>query len=107
MNKNRVVVRIDGMEYALTANETAEYMNRLADYVNQKLQEVSKVNPSLNTTETVILTSVNIADDYFKAKQGGPDYMGRISELEDIILKLENELSKSSLEDSKDKESRA
>lgn len=94
MEKNKVVVKIDGMQYTLSANETAEYMNKLAAYVNQKLTKVAKSNPSINTTAIAILTAVNIADDYFKAKQGGSDYMGRIAELEDTIIKLESELKK-------------
>ncbi|SKB64597.1 cell division protein ZapA [Lachnospiraceae bacterium] len=64
-------VLIGGKVYTLTGNESKEYLQRVASYINGKISEYSKIESFMRQpvdTQNVLL-ELNIADDYFKAKQ--------------------------------------
>lgn len=64
--KNRVSVRIMGQEYKLVSEEPHEYMQNIANYVDEKMMEIAKSNKKLSTAMIAVLTSLNIADENFK-----------------------------------------
>ena len=68
--KKKVRVLIDGKIITLSGYESEDYMQRVAYYINTKIAELSAM-PGYNrlTADTkATLLSLNIADDYFKAK---------------------------------------
>lgn len=68
--KNTTQVLIDGKIIKLSGYESEEYLQKVAAYINGKISEFSEM-PGYNrlSTETKhILLSLNVADDYFKAK---------------------------------------
>ena len=69
--KNSVSVRVCGKTMTLTGNESVEYMTKVADYIEQKAEETRNSDNSraLNANLISVLTSLNIADDYFKMKE--------------------------------------
>ena len=69
--KNSVSVRVCGKTMTLTGNESVEYMTKVADYIEQKAEEIRNSDNSraLNANLISVLTSLNIADDYFKMKE--------------------------------------
>lgn len=64
--KNRVSVRIMGQEYKLVSDEPLDYMQSVANHVDGKMMEIAKGNKKLNAAMIGVLTSLNIADEYFK-----------------------------------------
>lgn len=68
MEKVRTIVNIGGKEYTIAGSESAEYIHRVALCVNQKMSELKRGNEQLNNTLLAVLTAINIADDYIKAK---------------------------------------
>ncbi|MDO4556160.1 MAG: cell division protein ZapA [Lachnospiraceae bacterium] len=69
--KRRMEVIIDGKVYTLAGDESEEYMQRIASYVNNKIQELKEV-PSykkLNKEFQSILLALNISDDLYKTKE--------------------------------------
>lgn len=85
--KNTTQVLIAGKIITLSGYESEEYLQRVAAYLNSKIGELS-VLPGYNrqpadTKHTLL--SLNIADDYFKAKK-------QISLLEEDIQSKEKEL---------------
>ncbi len=66
IDKNRVVVKLLGQEYRLVSDEPREYMQRVSNYVDDKMVEIAEGNKKLSTAMIAVLTSLNIADDYFK-----------------------------------------
>ena len=66
--KNRVEVKILGQEYKLVSDDTREYMQSLANYVDDRMLEIAESNKKLSTAMTAVLTALNIADDYYKLK---------------------------------------
>lgn len=66
--KNKVRVTIHGRTLTVMGAESEEYMKRVAEYIDDKLRELRKSSPQMisDTDLSYILTSVNVADDYFK-----------------------------------------
>ncbi|WP_230399871.1 cell division protein ZapA [Novisyntrophococcus fermenticellae] len=68
--KNTTKVLIDGKIITLSGYESEEYLQRVASYLNSKISELSELpgysRQSPETRHTLL--SLNIADDYFKAK---------------------------------------
>lgn len=68
--KNTTKVLIDGKIVTLSGYESEDYLQKVASYLNNKIAELSEL-PGYNrqSPETKhTLLSLNIADDYFKAK---------------------------------------
>ncbi len=59
-------VQIFGERYTLRATDSPEYLNRVAEYVDNKFHEVAKESPALPPVKVAVLASLNIADDLFK-----------------------------------------
>lgn len=68
-NKNKVIVRIMGQEYTMMGNESREYMQKIANYVDDKMVDISKNTKKLSTAMVAVLTALNIGDEYFKLKK--------------------------------------
>ncbi|MCR5310676.1 MAG: cell division protein ZapA [Lachnospiraceae bacterium] len=85
--KNDTEVIIGGKVLNLSGYESEEYLQKVAAYINSKINEYGKVESfrraSVETQN--LLLQLNIADDYFKAKK-------QISLLEDEISTKEREL---------------
>ena len=67
--KNVVSVKVCGRTMTLTGNESVEYITRVANYIEEKAAMLRNSDSSKNLSATMVsvLTSINIADDYFKA----------------------------------------
>lgn len=66
MQKIKTIVNIGGKEYTICGTDSEDYMHRVAIKVNGKLDEIKKANPNLNNVELVMLTCINLADEYMK-----------------------------------------
>ena len=62
MEKQKTVVRVAGKEYALVSSDPPEYMQRVAAYVDRKLNEMS-VATRLPSNMVAVLACLNMADD--------------------------------------------
>ncbi|MBE7048556.1 MAG: cell division protein ZapA [Ruminococcaceae bacterium] len=67
--KNTLVVKINNQEYTLASSASREYMLGVADIVDKKMKEVSRLNPGLNTTHTAVLAALNVADEYVRLRR--------------------------------------
>lgn len=69
--KNTTQVLIGGKIITLSGYESEEYLQKVANYMNSKLTELGQIpGYSRQAQETKhTLLSLNIADDYFKAKR--------------------------------------
>lgn len=69
--KTDTEVLIGGKVYTLSGYESEEYLQKVALYINNKLNEYNKIdNFKRQSVDTqAVLLELNIADDYFKAKK--------------------------------------
>ena len=86
-SKTDTEVIIGGKVFTLSGYESEEYLQKVASYINNKVNEYSKLdNFRRQPIDTQgVLLQLNIADDYFKAKK-------QISDLEEELQVKENEL---------------
>lgn len=86
-SKTDTEVIIGGKIFTLSGYESEEYLQRVASYINNKMEEYSKIESfkrqPLDTQ--AVLMQLNIADDYFKSKK-------QISLLEEELQAKEKEL---------------
>ncbi|GAF16002.1 hypothetical protein JCM19046_406 [Bacillus sp. JCM 19046] len=68
-NKSRTTVRIQGQVYKVVSEEEPSHVKEVAKYINQKMDELKKKNPYLDTTKLSVLTALNLADEYLKMKR--------------------------------------
>ncbi|WZL83104.1 cell division protein ZapA [Vallitaleaceae bacterium 9-2] len=92
--KNESKVLIGGNVYTLSGDESEEYLQHVALYINKKMQEVqnSENGKKLNTRLQSVLLAINIADDYFKVKTSLDEKERQIEELKKETDRLKNEL---------------
>ncbi|MGV8146193.1 MAG: cell division protein ZapA [Alkaliphilus sp.] len=64
--KNKIIIRINGQEYPIVGYEKKEYLLKVGSFVDEKMEEISTKNTRLSTSMIAVLTSINIADQYFK-----------------------------------------
>lgn len=86
-SKTDTEVIIGGKVFTLSGYESEEYLQKVASYINNKLNEYNKLESFRRQpmdTQGVLL-QLNIADDYFKAKK-------QISLLEEELQAKEKEL---------------
>ena len=72
--KSSAEVIIGGKVYTLSGYEGEEYLQKVAAYINNKINEFDSMEDyrRFPTDMKATLLQLNIADDYFKArKQGG------------------------------------
>lgn len=79
--KNRVKISIDGKSFTLVGEETEEHMRQVAEYIDQKMTEIRQkaVAVTLDSSLAYVLTSINVADDYFKEKAYTAELEGRLT----------------------------
>jgi cell division protein ZapA len=67
--ENKVRVQIFGSTYHIQGEADPEYIVRLAEYVNEKMQEVGGGQRMSNQLQTAILAALNIADEFFQMRE--------------------------------------
>jgi len=70
MGKERLVeIKVFGQTYTVKTDAEENYIQEIAKYVNEKMDEVLKKTKSVSTLNVAILTALNIADDLFKERE--------------------------------------
>lgn len=67
--KNRVEVDIYGQSYTIVGRESREQMRLVATMVDDKMREIRKINPALDSTRLAVLTAVNSVNEQVKLKE--------------------------------------
>ncbi len=84
MQKIRTTVRIAGKEYTIASTDTEEYVNRVASWVDRRMNELAAAT-RLPATQLAVLTAVNAADDMMKSR----DEIRRLeAELDDLRARM-------------------
>lgn len=86
-------VVIDGRQIAVSGSEDAAYLQQIALYINNKIEELKKGGNygRQNAEDRRLMLLLNIADDYYREKQ-------RADELEDQMARMEEQVDHLRLE---------
>ena len=100
MVKNKIHVRICGIEYTLLSNEAPEYVHKVAYLVDKKMSEIMRADSKLNSAMASLLTAINLADEHFKdindtdnLRQQVAEYNRLSEEYKDKLVVVEEELN--------------
>lgn len=93
-SKNKTEVLIDGKIYTLSGYESEEYLQRVATYINNKLAELKKLDGYAILSQELksILLELNVADDYFKAKNQVEMVEEELAQKDQELYDLKHEL---------------
>ena len=107
--KNTTQVLIGGKIVTLSGYESEEYLQKVANYMNNKLTELGQLpgynRQALETRHTLL--SLNIADDYFKAKRQAEMYEEELEAKDREMYDLKHNLINGQVELDKEKKSQA
>jgi cell division protein ZapA len=69
MGKERSIeIKVFGQTYTVKSDAEEDHVQAVAQYVNEKMDEVLKKTRSVSTLNVAILTALNIADDLLKER---------------------------------------
>ena len=92
--KNTAKVIIGGKIITLGGYESEEYFQKVASYINKKIDELSALpgygRQPMETKHTLI--SLNITDDYFKAKKQAEIFEQDLQQKDQEMYELKHEL---------------
>jgi len=91
---NKVTVRIFGKDYPLRSEDSREYIQRLALYVDDKMRETMEKNDKLSNSMIAVLTALNISDEYHKMKSEYEEMKKRFDDPEYELKVTRDELQK-------------
>ena len=63
-----VTVEINGLRYPIRSQLDAAYVAELAAYVEEKMRVAARESPAGDTLKIAVLAALNIADEYFRAR---------------------------------------
>ncbi len=84
-----VTVEIMGQRYPIRSALDTEYITHLANYVDEKIQSATELSTGGDTVRIAVLAALNIADEYFRARDAGThlgdDLQKRATEIEQMV----------------------
>lgn len=72
--KKSVEIKLMNQKFNLKTDSDETYVQRVSDYVNNKIFDVQEKTRSVSSLNVALLTALNIADDYFKMKGKKKDH---------------------------------
>ncbi|NIS62952.1 MAG: cell division protein ZapA [Proteobacteria bacterium] len=82
-----VEVNIFGQDYTIKTDADAEYIQRIAKYVDEKMDEIVRNTKTVSTLNTAILAALNIADDFFKELEKRKEILAEVENRSMEIVK--------------------
>lgn len=98
--RTSTVVVIDKKEYTLGGFADEEYLQKVAAYINQKITELNQLESYKRVPQDMknLMIQLNLADDYFQAKEQAGDAGSKFSDLEKEIFDLKHQLVETGLQ---------
>ena len=91
---NNIIVQIYGTEYSIKGESDIEYMQDIANYIDQKMRDVQKNTAVKSALKVSILAALNIVDELFhereKNQQVTRELEQRIQKLTELVNSFEN-----------------
>lgn len=94
--KNRIKIQVDGKTFTLMGEGTEAHLKEVSNYIDEKMRHIRKNAEAIKMDSSLayVLTSLNVADDYFKEKEYRAELEGRVlgltTRLEEMTRLLED-----------------
>ena len=98
--KNAVEVVVDGRVYKISGYESQEYLHQIAVYINEKMTECHSTENYRKQSgdQRQLMLSMNLADDYFKAKNQAEKLTAELEKKERELYSVRHDLIEARLE---------
>lgn len=84
--KSPVEISIMGQKLQIRSDSDQNYVEEVASFVNNKIKDIQSKTKSVASTQVLILTAMNIADEFFKFKKNSGERKDAIAKkIESII----------------------
>jgi cell division protein ZapA len=67
--KNPVEISVMGQKLQIRSDSDEAYVEEIADFVNKKISDIQSKTKSVASTQVLILTAMNIADEFIRFKR--------------------------------------
>lgn len=92
MAVNKVTLTINSRQYTVVAEESKEYIEKLCNHINEKVETVISGGQNIMGERPVVLAALNICDEYFKSIEEQHKLEDQIKKNADKNLKLQHAL---------------
>lgn len=82
----QIKVRIYDQEYVVKSEESEDHLNRIADFINDKLKEIQDNSEGLSEKKMAILVALNIASEYFQVMKERDDLLVNIRQRTEALV---------------------
>lgn len=91
--KKTTEVSIMGQKFMIKSESDGDYVNDVAGFVDQKINEVMQNTRSVASLNVAILAAMNIADEFFKLKMDRAERLGVVEKkIKDLIELIDIQL---------------
>ncbi|MEW6606330.1 MAG: cell division protein ZapA [bacterium] len=87
MEQNKIEVEIFGATYTIKSDENPTYTAELAQFVDEKMRNITQKTDTVSTGKIAILAALHIADELFKLKKTIDFKLDRLTRKIDAKLK--------------------
>lgn len=88
-DKSITIVKIFGRDYPISSDQNPEYIKRLAEFVDKKMNEMAEGGDPLSTSRVAVLACLNIADELMRTKNEKDKFIrlmdGRITKVAKMV----------------------
>ncbi|MBN1664580.1 MAG: cell division protein ZapA [Deltaproteobacteria bacterium] len=91
--KERFCINILGQEISVLSDSGDEHVRKVVDYINEKAEGIGKESGNMTTLNIAILVALNIADEYFKAKQVEEELCSQLESRSERLINLIKDIS--------------
>jgi len=89
--KSKTTVTIANQNFTLISEDSAEYVHKIASYVDKKIREIEK-DSHTSFLNSAVLACVNIADEYYKSLDATENMRQQVKEYIEDSTKTKMEL---------------
>ena len=79
--KRALDVEILGQKFTISSDAEEIYMRKVAGYVDEKMQELSRSSKLLAKSNIAMMAALNIADEYHRLKDAHDKVLNRVNQL--------------------------
>ena len=93
MSQTSTTISVGGKEYRIASESSPEQVQRMAAYLDERLRRVNQENVGINGYVAMMLTALNIVEDYMEA----------VDRIDNMEIESENEAYRQETEELKQK----
>ncbi len=86
---NKVSITINSRQYTVVAEESVEYIERLCEHINEKVESVIKGGQNVLGERPIVLAALNVCDEYYKSLDSAEHLTKQVKQHSDKNLKLQ------------------